>query len=48
VTNEGVEVYARFTLCFNHADEAIETPETVQFICMAKLRRVEGLAEEAQ
>ena len=48
MTNEGVEVHAWFTLCFNHADEAIETPKSIQFVCMTKLRRIERLAKETQ
>jgi hypothetical protein len=48
VTNEGIEVHARFALCFNHADKAIETSETVQLVCMTQFCSIEGLAKKSQ
>src|SRR6185369_8549039 len=43
-----VEVHARFTLCFNHTHETIETLEPVEFLRMTELRCIERVAEKSQ
>ena len=48
MTNEGVEIHAWLSLFFNHADEAVETSETIQFVGVTYFRSIKRLAKEVQ